>query len=82
MLLDIRFCPFLKVGLPYNFKLKRKFSLQEHLSLFDITCVCQVGDKTLALFTHSRSLLMQPIRIRFNGDLEMEAWQADIVSGE
>ena len=56
--------------------------MQEHLSLFDITCVCQVGDKTLALFTHSRSLLMQPIRIKFNGDLEMEAWQADIVSGK
>ena len=25
---------------------------------------------------------MQPIRIKFNGDLEMEAWQADIVSGK
>ena len=52
------------------------------MSLFEITAVCQNGDKTLSIYTSSKSLRLGPLLIRFNGDSEMEAWQADIVNGE
>lgn len=57
------------------------YDLQEHLSLFEVTCVCQSGEKTLSVFTATRSQNLQPLQIRFNSDLEMEAWQADIING-
>eukprot|EP00095_Tigriopus_kingsejongensis_P005868 maker-scaffold38_size502422-snap-gene-2.18 protein:Tk05868 transcript:maker-scaffold38_size502422-snap-gene-2.18-mRNA-1 annotation:"tectonin beta-propeller repeat-containing protein" len=55
---------------------------KEHLSLFEITCVCQNGDKTLGIHTTKRSLSLQPIQIKFNGDLEMEEWHREICYGE
>merc|ERR1719414_2541857 len=48
---------------------------KEHLSLADITCVSRVqAEKTLAVFTPSRSLTLTPILLKFSGDLEMESW--------
>jgi hypothetical protein len=59
------------------------FSLQEHLSLFEVTCCCQSGDRTLSLHTAARSAaLLPPLQVRFGGDSEAEEWQADIVNGE
>ncbi len=54
---------------------------QEHLSLFDITCVYQCGDKTLAIQTPERALGLRPLLVRFGGDLEMQEFQADLVHG-
>ncbi|XP_059099157.1 tectonin beta-propeller repeat-containing protein-like isoform X1 [Tigriopus californicus] len=55
--------------------------VEEHLSLFDITCVCQSGDKTLTIHTAKRSLTLQPLQIKFSGDLELEEWQREICHG-
>ncbi len=41
----------------------------------------QCGDKTLAVQTPERSLKLQPLLIRFGGDLEMQEFQADLVHG-
>ncbi len=35
----------------------------------------------MSIFTPAKSLLLRPLRIRFNGDLEAEAWHADVVAG-
>ena len=47
----------------------------------EITAVVQYADKTLAIFTPLRSLHLQPIQIKFTGDLDMEAWQAHLIKG-
>ena len=56
---------------------------KEHLSLSEITGICRSGisDKTLAIHTPARTFLLMPLLIKFNGDLEMEEWQADITAG-
>ena len=41
-----------------------------------------LGDKTLGLFTSARASSLAPLQLRFSGDLEMEAWQSDIVTGK
>ena len=58
------------------------FNFQEHLSLSEITCTVQHADKTLAIFTPLRSLHLQPVQLKFGGDLEMEAWQAHLTKGK
>ena len=35
----------------------------------------------MAIQTASRSLTLRPLQIRFSGDLELEAWQSDLVNG-
>ncbi len=51
------------------------------MSLLDITSVYQMGDRTLAIQTSERALKLQPLLIKFGGDLEMMEFQADLVHG-
>ena len=48
----------------------------------EITCLCRIGEKTLAIHTPARSFLLMPLLLKFNGDLDMEEWQADISAGK
>ena len=55
---------------------------KEHLSLSEITCLCRIGEKTLAIHTPARSFLLMPLLLKFNGDLDMEEWQSEITAGK
>ena len=55
---------------------------KEHLSLSEITCLCRMGEKTLAIHTPARSFLLMPLLLKFNGDIDMEEWQSEITAGK
>ena len=53
------------------------------MSLSEITCVVRyMDDRTLGIFTAARAPSLAPLQLKFTGDLEMEAWQAEIVRGK
>ena len=49
-------------------------AIKEHLSLADVTSVTRYGEKTLAIFTSSRSRALSPIQLEISTDIEMEDW--------
>ena len=43
--------------------------------------MCPALDKTLAIHTAKKTRNLQPLQLRFNSDLDLEEWQADICHG-